>query len=139
MLAARGFELWIALTTGLVAALTTYLGDRKVEERLQKYNQTAINLTNIRNWWNALSASEQVKSEKIDQLISKTETALGSEFNEWVKNMQETLMALKEQQAEADEKAKAAIKTFATKSVTQSSPTVVEQVPSLQPADKTKV
>ncbi|RKZ73075.1 MAG: hypothetical protein DRR19_31345, partial [Candidatus Parabeggiatoa sp. nov. 1] len=138
LLAARQFELWIALTTGLVAALTTYLGYQQVEERLQKYNQTSINLTNILNWWNALSASEQVKPENIDQLISDTETALGNEFNEWTKQMQETMMALQEKQAEAEEKAKAAVKASSPKSVVQS-PSVVEQVPSLQPVDKTNV
>jgi len=138
LLAARHFELWIALTTGLVAALTTYLGYQQVEERLQKYNQTSINLTNILNWWNALSASEQVKPENIDQLISDTETALGNEFNEWTKQMQETMMALQEKQAEAEEKAKAAVKASSPKSVVQS-PSVVEQVPSLQPVDKTNV
>jgi hypothetical protein len=115
LLAARGLELWIALTTGLVAALTTYLGYKQVEERLQKYNQAAIDLTNIRNWWNALSASEQVKPENIDQLIANTETALGSEINEWVKKMQDTMMqdtmtTFKDKQAGATEKAKAAAK-----------------------------
>ena len=105
LLAARGFELWIALTTGLVAALTAYLSYQQVEERLKKYNQTSIELTNILNWWSALSASEQLKQENIDQLISDTETALGGEFNEWVKKMQDTMMALKEKQAKAEKKA----------------------------------
>ncbi len=98
LLAARGFELWIALTTGLVAALTTYLGYQQVEERLTKYNQASVNLTNILNWWTALSSSDQMKQNNIDKLIECTETALGSEFNEWVKQMQETMMALKEQE-----------------------------------------
>ena len=98
LLAARGFELWIALTTGLVAAFTTYLGYHQVEERLTKYNQAAVNLTNILNWWTALSTSDQMKQNNIDKLISSTETSLGSEFNEWVKQMQETMVALKEQE-----------------------------------------
>jgi hypothetical protein len=96
LLAARGFELWIALTTGLVAAITAYLGYQQVEERLQKYNKASIRLTNLLNWWSALSTSEQAKQENIDQLVSDTETALGSEFQEWVQQMQETMMALKE-------------------------------------------
>jgi hypothetical protein len=136
LLAARGFELWIALTTGLVAALTSYLGYQQVEERLKKYSQASIDLTNILNWWTALSASEQVKQENIDKLISDTETALGSEFNEWIKQMQETMMALKEKQAKAEEKK--AIKGSSPKNVAQSSK-VVGQVPSLQPVDKINV
>jgi len=134
LLAARGFELWIALTTGLVAALTAYLGYQKVEERLEKYTQASIDLTNILNWWSALSASEQANQENIDQLISNTETALGSEFNEWIKQMEKTMMAMKEKQAEAEKKAKGS----SPKNVAQSSK-VVGQLPSLQPVDKTMV
>ncbi|MDM8564896.1 DUF4231 domain-containing protein [Candidatus Halobeggiatoa sp. HSG11] len=106
LLAAREFELWIALTTGLVAALTTYLSYHQIEERLAKYNQAAVNLTNILNWWTALSTSEQMKQDMIDKLIASTETALGSEFNEWVKQMQETMMALKEQEEKSKDKDK---------------------------------
>jgi len=106
-IAAYGWELWIALTTGLVAALTTYLGYQQVEERLRKYNQAAMTLTNVRNWWAALSVQEQAQPENIDKLVSETEEALGREFSEWTQKMQETLMALKEKQAKAAEKAKA--------------------------------
>ncbi|RKZ83246.1 MAG: hypothetical protein DRR19_19405 [Candidatus Parabeggiatoa sp. nov. 1] len=107
LLAARGLELWIAFTTGLVAAIGTYLGYQQVEDRLKKYNQAAINLTNIRNWWSALPSSEQAKQDNIDNLISETETTLGSEFQEWVQKMQKTMSALKETQVKAAEKAKA--------------------------------
>ncbi len=107
LLAARGLELWIALTTGLVAALTTYLGYQQVEDGLRKYNQAAMTLTNVRNWWAALSVQEQAQPKNIDKLVSETEEALGREFGEWVQKMQETLMALKEKQAKAAEKAKA--------------------------------
>ena len=108
LLAARGLELWIALTTGLVGAMTVYLGYQQVEDRLKKYNRASINLTNISNWWSALPISEQAKQENIDQLVSETEQALGSEFNEWVQQMQETVTALKEEQKKAAEKAKKA-------------------------------
>ncbi|MFK5971189.1 MAG: DUF4231 domain-containing protein [Candidatus Marithrix sp.] len=125
LLAARGFELWIAFTTGLVAAFTTYLGYKKVEERLTKYNQAAVNLTNILNWWTALSTSNQMKQNNIDKLISSTETALSSEFNEWVKQMQETMVALKEQEEES--------KKEEDKKETSSSPSEIAQ-----PAKTTK-
>ncbi len=82
--------------------MTTCLGYQQVEERLQKYSQASIDLTNILNWWSALSASEQVKQDNIDKLISNTETALGGEFNEWIKQMQETMMAMKEKSVEVD-------------------------------------
>jgi hypothetical protein len=108
LLAARGLELWIALTTGLVGAMTAYLAYQQVEDRLKKYNRASISLTNISNWWSALPTSEQAKQENIDQLVSDTEKALGREFNEWVQQMQETVTALKEEQKKAAEKAKKA-------------------------------
>lgn len=108
LLAARGLELWIALTTGLVGAMTAYLAYQQVEDRLKKYNRASISLSNISNWWSALPTSEQAKQENIDQLVFETEQALGSEFNEWVQKMQETVTALKEEEKKMAEKAKKA-------------------------------
>jgi gas vesicle protein len=109
LLAARGFELWIALTTGLVAALTSYLGYKQIEERLKKYNQASFSLTNILNWWSALSMTEKAKPENIERLVSDTETALGREFQEWTQQMQETVKGLKEENQKLEKEAQ---KTF---------------------------
>lgn len=109
LLAARGLELWIALTTGLVAAIGSYLGYKQLEERLAKYNQAAMSLTNVRNWWAALPPHEQAQKENVDLLISETEEALGNEFNEWTQKMQDAIIALKEKQAKATAKSKSKI------------------------------
>jgi SMODS and SLOG-associating 2TM effector domain 1 len=47
-LAAVGLELWIALTTALVGAFTTYLEAEQVENSLMLYNQAATDLSTIR-------------------------------------------------------------------------------------------
>jgi hypothetical protein len=104
LLAARGLELWMALTTGMATAMASYLAYQQIEERLKKYNRASINLTNIRNWWSALPTSEQAKQTNIDRLVSETENVLGSEFREWMQKMQETVIALKEEQAKSSEK-----------------------------------
>jgi hypothetical protein len=99
-LAAAGLELWIALTTALVTAFTTYMEYQQIENTLIKYNQAATDLFSVRTWWIALSETEQAKQYNIDRLVGQTEQTLQSEFKGWLKEMQETLADLKKQQGE---------------------------------------
>ena len=99
-LAAAGLELWIALTTAFVTALTTHMEYQQIESTLIKYNQSATDLFSVCTWWIALSETEQAKQYNIDQLVGQTERILQSEFRGWMKEMQETLADLKKQQGE---------------------------------------
>ncbi len=94
-LAAIGLELWIALTTALVTAFTTYMEYQKVEEKLMRYNQTATDLDNIERWWVALSAEEQAYPENLDKLVGQTETSIYSEHAAWVQDMQDAMAELR--------------------------------------------
>jgi len=98
LLAAFSQELWIAFTTALVTALTTYIQYHRLEETLIKYNQATTHLTNLNSWWIALSAKEQAKQENIDVLVINTEGVLNREFSSWVEEMQEAMTALRKQQ-----------------------------------------
>lgn len=98
LLAALGLELWIALTTALVTAISTYMEYQQIETTLVKYNQAANDLANVRSWWVALSAAEQEKQSDIDMLVRQTERILHSEFSGWVQEMQDALSMLKEYQ-----------------------------------------
>jgi hypothetical protein len=97
-LAALGFDLWIALTTALVTAFTTYLGYQQVEHTLMKYNQGATDLANVRAWWLARSAEEQAIQENIDKLVAHTERIIKSELSGWVQEMQDALAELRTKQ-----------------------------------------
>ena len=99
LLAAVGLELWVALTTALVAAFTTYLQYRQVEGTLIQYNQAATNLVNVQTWWLALSGEEQAKQENVELLVDHTEKILESELTGWVQQMQDALAALRDQQS----------------------------------------
>lgn len=103
LLAAMGMELWIALTTALVTAISTYMEYQQIETTLVKYNQAANDLANVRSWWIALSAAEQEKQSDIDMLVRQTERILHSEFSGWVQEMQDALSMLKEYQRRAAE------------------------------------
>ncbi len=93
-LAAVGQQVWIALTTAGVAALSAYLGYRQTESTLTKYNQSATDLANVRAWWHALSPDDQLRQPNIDLLVSHTEQVLQSNLDGWVQHMQNTLAEL---------------------------------------------
>jgi FtsZ-binding cell division protein ZapB len=103
-LAATNQQVWIALTTALVAAIGTYLGYRQTENTLMKYNQAATDLANVKTWWNALSAEEQSVQENIDSLVEHTEQVLQSELDGWVQQMQNALAELRKGQEPAPER-----------------------------------
>jgi hypothetical protein len=103
-LAATDKQVWIALTTAIVAAIGTYLGYRQTENTLTKYNQAATDLANVRTWWNALSAEEQALQKNIDSLVEHTEQVLQSELDGWVQQMQNALAELRKGQEPSPEK-----------------------------------
>jgi hypothetical protein len=102
-LAAIGFQLWVAFTTALATAFTTYLQYRQTENTLTQYNQTATNLQNVKGWWVALSAEDQADPKKIQKLVETTEDVLASEQTGWVQQMQDALAKLRQDQTKAIE------------------------------------
>lgn len=100
LLAAIDFEIWVALSTSITAALGTYLHYQRIEEKLTKYNQAAAGLMNVRSWWVALPPVQQAQQKNIDVMVSNTEGILRSEFSSWMQEMQESMNELKKQQTE---------------------------------------
>lgn len=105
LLAAINRQVWIALTTALAAALTTYLSYQQTENTLTKYNQAATDLDNVKAWWTALPAAEQAKQENVTTLVDHTEQVLQSELDGWVQQMQNALAELRKNQEKAPETA----------------------------------
>lgn len=97
LLAAIGFELWVALTTAVVTALTTFLGYQQIENTLTKYNQTAAGLAGVRDWWTALPPTARSHEDNVDRLVENTETILAGEQAGWVQHMSEAFADLKAQ------------------------------------------
>ena len=97
-MAAVGLEVWIAVTTSMVGAFLTYIGYKQTERTLMKYNQSATDLTNVKGWWNALSAEEQANQKNIDSLVEHTEQVLQSELDGWIQQMQNALAELRDSQ-----------------------------------------
>jgi hypothetical protein len=97
-LAAIGYELWIALTTGLAAAFGAYLKYRNVDRTLTGYNQAAAELDNVILWWSSLSTGERADQVNIDRLVDSTENVLAAENSAWLQQMENVLEGLRERQ-----------------------------------------
>jgi len=105
LLAAFGFDLWVALTTAIATALVTYLSYRQVDPTVTHYNQTAIDLENIKGWWTALRLDEQGAPANVDALVQHTEQVLATELSGWTQRMQDALANLRrDKEKEADDK-----------------------------------
>ena len=97
-LSSIGLEIWLALTTTLVTAISAFLEYRQLEKNLIRYNQTASELASLRSWWFALSIAEQADPHNFSLLVSQTETTIYSEHSTWVQEMQDAMAELRASQ-----------------------------------------
>jgi hypothetical protein len=106
-LAAIGWEIWIAMTTTIIGALTTFLEYRQNEKTLMIYNQAATDLANIKIWWIALSNEEKGKIDNHQKLVDNTEKVLQGEMAGWVQQMENALAELRAKQGDQPKDGKA--------------------------------
>jgi hypothetical protein len=91
-------QVWIAVTSAVIAGIGTYLGYSQLESSIVKYNQGCTDLENIKTWWMALSAQDQAKQENFDSLVKHTEQTVKAEIDGWVQQMQNSLIDLNKAQ-----------------------------------------
>ena len=96
LLAAIGFEVWIAVTTAIVGAITSYNEYNQFEVTLTSYNLAATDLESIRIWWRALPENVKVSPETYSKLVYNTEMVMQSESQRWIQNMRDGLEELEE-------------------------------------------
>ncbi len=101
LLAAIDLQVWIALTTAVAAAFTTYLSYKQTENTLMKYNQAATDLDSVKAWWTALPPDDQAKQENLNTLVDHTEMVLQTEHDGWIQQMQNALAELRKDQERA--------------------------------------
>jgi len=102
-LAAVGLELWIAVTTSVVGALTTYLEYMQIESTLLHYNQASANLETIRRWWTALPEDERLQATNVDRLVDQSERVMHAESAGWVQDMHDAMTELRNQQERTED------------------------------------
>ena len=89
-LATVGAKVWIALTTAIVTALTAYVGQVQIEKTLVQYNQAAVDLSNLRIWWDSLPGIEKLKQQNRDMLVERSENILEGELAGWLQQIQQS-------------------------------------------------
>ena len=94
LFAAIDLDLWIAATTSIATALTTFIGLRQYDFLLKRYNVAKSNLLNIKAWWTALSEEEKLQQSNLDKLVSSTEQAIENQMQGWVQQMKDALAEL---------------------------------------------
>ena len=93
-LAAVGAQLWIALTTALVTALSAWIGHLQIEPTLVQYNQAANGLANVQAWWASLGPQDKNDSKTRAALVDKSEEILQGELSGWVQKMESAVSSL---------------------------------------------
>ena len=100
LLAALGFELWVAVTAALAVSFATYIEYQQTENTLMKYNQAATDLANVHTWWSALPPNDRADPGNVNKLVAHTERTLETEHIGWVQRMHDALEGLRTQHAE---------------------------------------
>jgi hypothetical protein len=94
LLAAFEFEIWIAVTTAIVGAITSYIEYNQYEKMLTAYNMAATGLESIRIWWRSLPEDEKHTQETYEKLVSHTESVLEDEAQKWIHAIEDSLEKL---------------------------------------------
>lgn len=84
-------EIWVAVTSSMAAAFTSFLEFNRVESTLISCNQAASDLYNIRTWWRALSPEAKADLKTIELLVENVENVIQAENAGWVQEMRDAL------------------------------------------------
>ncbi|MEW5958136.1 MAG: TRAFs-binding domain-containing protein, partial [Chloroflexota bacterium] len=149
LLAAFGFNVWIALTAGLAAALTAWLELRQHERVIKNYNRVILELKIIRDHWLTLDPAEH-NGDEFFKLVINTEKVLWGEHSKFISDMRQAVAQMRGESGETlaqvaqmrtptviDEavlqQARAALKAAAAQAVTAEAETVSEKAGPPQP------
>jgi hypothetical protein len=94
LLAAFEFEVWIAVTTAIVGAITSYIEYNQYEKTLTSYNMAATDLESIHIWWRALPDVDKYSPEIYEKLVSHAESVMEDETQRWIHTIQDALEKL---------------------------------------------
>lgn len=91
LLAGLRFDVWIAVSSALAAAVAAYLEFLRVEPTVVTFNISAADLYDIRVWWHSLSSEARTQRVNIETLVASTEAVLQTENVGWLQEMREAL------------------------------------------------
>jgi hypothetical protein len=128
VLAAAGFEIWIALTTAVSTAALTFLGATRVDSTIVAYNHSASRLAALQRGFRAARRAD-LSQAAFDRLVEESENVLLTEVAGWLEQMSDA-MRPRAQMSDAGSDAQSAEETPALPETarvhTRSSPRTVE-------------
>lgn len=96
---AGSFNLWVALTSSLVAAMSGWQELRNLDSVIKNYSKVMVELMAIYDHWTNLEPEERTQTE-FHKMVQGTENLLWSENVEYIKSMQEALSEAGTEEAE---------------------------------------
>lgn len=91
LMAAIELEIWVAVTSALVTALSSFLEFKRVETNLIACNMAAADLYDIRTWWRALPETAKQQQANKETLVKSAEAVIQGENASWLTEMREAL------------------------------------------------
>lgn len=92
-------SIWVALTTALAAALSSWMELRRLDQTINNYGQLILELKIIRDHWYSLTAEERTGDEFF-KLVIATEKVIWSQHNQFTTEMRK---AVAEMRGESDD------------------------------------
>ena len=90
---------WVALSTAIAAAMTSWTETRRLESTLGAYQQAATALDDMLLWWGALDDVARKNDEKIEELVTDCEAIIDGENSSWTQDMLKRVADLKAEAA----------------------------------------
>jgi tetratricopeptide (TPR) repeat protein len=87
-------SIWVALTTALAAALTSWTELRRMDQTITNYSQLILELKIIRDHWYSLAAAERTGDEFF-KLVIATEKVIWSQHNQFTAEMRKAVAELR--------------------------------------------
>ena len=91
LLAGLKFDVWIAVSSAVAAAVAAYLEFLRVEPTVVAFNISAADLYDIRVWWHSLAPEARTQRVNIETLVASAEAVLQTENVGWLQEMREAL------------------------------------------------
>lgn len=108
-----GLAVWVALTTSLGAALTSWMELRRIDSTITNYSRLVLELNIIKEHWLALNKDERTGDEFI-KLVTATEKVMWSQHGQYIAEMRK---AVAELQGENGDKLASAIAAPAAQAI----------------------
>ncbi len=88
-----GLSIWVALTTSIAAAFTSWLELRQIDSTISNYSRVILELRIIQDHWRSLPTSAQTGDEFI-KMVSAAEQVLWSQHSQYISEMRQAVANL---------------------------------------------